>query len=234
MPVTSVSWKASLPIAGRATWPVMATMGTESICAVAMPVTRLVAPGPEVAMHTPTLPVTLGVAVGGHGRALLVAREDMPDLWVLGEGLVEWQDGATRDAEHHVDPLHQQALANYLSARQLHAPYLRGPDFDQKYKFPPLRDGNISRGTTLFPRSEVGTLCVGVDLRPALYNGGPTRPVLVARTSGAFFRRLWSYVRRGLPRLLPPYQTRLMEAAPPTPLRHSLWLVSRLYLAVVV
>ena len=39
------------------TWPVMATIGTESICAVAKPVTRLVAPGPEVAKHTPTLPV---------------------------------------------------------------------------------------------------------------------------------------------------------------------------------
>ncbi len=34
----------------------MATMGMESSMAVAMPVTRLVAPGPEVAMQTPTLP----------------------------------------------------------------------------------------------------------------------------------------------------------------------------------
>ena len=57
MPVTSVSWKASRPMAGRGTWPVMATMGMESICAEAMPVTRLVAPGPEVATHTPTLPL---------------------------------------------------------------------------------------------------------------------------------------------------------------------------------
>ena len=39
------------------TWPVMATTGAESICAVMMPVTRLVAPGPEVATQTPTLPV---------------------------------------------------------------------------------------------------------------------------------------------------------------------------------
>jgi len=35
----------------------MATMGIESANAVAMPVTRFVAPGPEVAMQTPTLPV---------------------------------------------------------------------------------------------------------------------------------------------------------------------------------
>ena len=38
------------------TWPVMQTMGTESSIAVAMPVTRLVAPGPLVAMQTPTRP----------------------------------------------------------------------------------------------------------------------------------------------------------------------------------
>ena len=44
---------------GAVTWPVMATMGTESMCASAMAVTRLVAPGPEVAMHTPTSPVTM-------------------------------------------------------------------------------------------------------------------------------------------------------------------------------
>jgi hypothetical protein len=36
---------------------VIATTGTESMCASASGVTRLVAPGPEVAMHTPTFPV---------------------------------------------------------------------------------------------------------------------------------------------------------------------------------
>ena len=44
-------------MSGTPTLPVMAIMGIESIYAVAMPVTRLVAPGPEVARHTPTLPV---------------------------------------------------------------------------------------------------------------------------------------------------------------------------------
>jgi hypothetical protein len=39
------------------TWPVIATMGIESIMALAMPVTRLVAPGPEVARQTPTWPL---------------------------------------------------------------------------------------------------------------------------------------------------------------------------------
>jgi hypothetical protein len=31
MPWMSASWKASVPIAGRATWPVIATTGTESM-----------------------------------------------------------------------------------------------------------------------------------------------------------------------------------------------------------
>ena len=56
MPTVSHSWKASVPMAVVGTWPVMATMGTESMCAVSMPVTRLVAPGPLVPMQTPTSP----------------------------------------------------------------------------------------------------------------------------------------------------------------------------------
>ena len=39
-----------------ATCPVIATMGIESANASASPVIRLVAPGPDVAIHTPTLP----------------------------------------------------------------------------------------------------------------------------------------------------------------------------------
>ena len=39
------------------TWPVMATIGIESIMASTSPVTRFVAPGPDVAQQTPTLPV---------------------------------------------------------------------------------------------------------------------------------------------------------------------------------
>ena len=57
MPRMSASWKASVPMDAELTWPVMATMGTESMCASASGVTRFVAPGPDVAMHTPTRPV---------------------------------------------------------------------------------------------------------------------------------------------------------------------------------
>jgi hypothetical protein len=59
MPRMSASWKPSVPIRWVATWPVIATIGTESMNASAIAVTRLVAPGPEVAMHTPTRPVTI-------------------------------------------------------------------------------------------------------------------------------------------------------------------------------
>ena len=56
-PKTSASWKASVPISGAATWPVNATIGTESAKASPKPVIKLVAPGPDVATQTPTLPV---------------------------------------------------------------------------------------------------------------------------------------------------------------------------------
>ena len=57
MPVMLASWKASPPTALVATCPVTATIGTESIIASVSAVTRLVPPGPLVAMQTPTRPV---------------------------------------------------------------------------------------------------------------------------------------------------------------------------------
>ncbi|MNV63052.1 hypothetical protein D3C71_1556290 [compost metagenome] len=59
IPVMSASWKASVPIRLEKTLPVITTNGVESIYAVAIPVTRFVAPGPEVAIHTPGLPLAL-------------------------------------------------------------------------------------------------------------------------------------------------------------------------------
>src|SRR5262249_30472299 len=63
MPWMSASWKASEPIAPLGTWPVIATIATESMYASAIGVTRLVAPGPDVAMQTPTLPVACAYPV---------------------------------------------------------------------------------------------------------------------------------------------------------------------------
>ena len=56
MPEMSASWKPSVPIRSVRTWPVRKTVGTLSITASAIAVTRFVAPGPLVASATPTLP----------------------------------------------------------------------------------------------------------------------------------------------------------------------------------
>ncbi len=56
MPVMSHSWNASVPIRCERTCPVMQTSGVESIHASAIGVTRFVAPGPDVAIATPTRP----------------------------------------------------------------------------------------------------------------------------------------------------------------------------------
>ena len=61
-PTTSVSWKPLLPVMLWATCPVIATTGEESAKAVAIPVTRSVAPGPDVAEQTPAFLETLPYA----------------------------------------------------------------------------------------------------------------------------------------------------------------------------
>ena len=57
MPEMSASWKPSVPIRSVRTCPVRNTVGTLSIIASAIGVTRLVAPGPLVASATPTRPL---------------------------------------------------------------------------------------------------------------------------------------------------------------------------------
>ena len=114
MPVVSVSWKASVPMEARATCPTTATTGTESIWAVAIPVTRFVAPGPDVAQHTPTRAGYAGVAVGGVGGALLVTSEDVLQLRVLGKRLVEGEDCSAGKTKDLYDALTYQAFAQQL------------------------------------------------------------------------------------------------------------------------
>ena len=111
MPLMSISWNASLPMSAAGTLPVIATIGTESSSAVPIPVTRFVAPGPDVPMHTPDPAGDAGVAVGGVGAALLVADEDVAQLRVVAEDVVERQDDAARVAEEDVDTLAQERLA---------------------------------------------------------------------------------------------------------------------------
>ena len=64
MPTVSHSWKASLPIRWVGTWPVMQTIGIESISASVRPVTALVAPGPEVTSTHADLAGRARIALG--------------------------------------------------------------------------------------------------------------------------------------------------------------------------
>src|SRR3954465_14745510 len=110
MPKTSVSWKASLPRTAVDTFPVIATIGTESIIAEVRPVTRFVAAGPEVARQTPTPrparapPPARGAggatAGGGGGPGLLVPDQDVTELRVVGEYVVQGEYDAARVAEY--------------------------------------------------------------------------------------------------------------------------------------
>ena len=69
-----------MPITAVPTWPVMAISGMLSSLASAMAVTRFVAPGPLVAMHTPGLPVLRAIALGGERPPLFVPRQDRAQL----------------------------------------------------------------------------------------------------------------------------------------------------------
>ena len=75
IPVASVSWKASVPIRSERTWPVMQTIGVESIQASAIAVTRFVAPGARGRDRDPDPARGARVALGHVARALLVAGE---------------------------------------------------------------------------------------------------------------------------------------------------------------
>ena len=59
IPVMSDSWNASVPMTLVATCAVNTTIGIESMNALAIPVTVLVAPGPLVTSATPQRPVAL-------------------------------------------------------------------------------------------------------------------------------------------------------------------------------
>ena len=117
MPVMSVSWNASEPISALPTWPVMQTIGDESIIAVAMPVTMLVAPGPGRRDGDADLAGRARVAVGHVRRALLVPDEDVADR-IVEHRVVGRQNRAARIAEHDVDALAHEAVPQNLRAGQ--------------------------------------------------------------------------------------------------------------------
>ena len=109
IPVTSASWKPSVPIRSVRTWPVTNTVGTESIIASAIAVTRFVAPGPGGRERDPDPARGLRVALGRVPRALLVARLDVGDVGVV-ERVVGGQVGAAGDPEDVLDALGLESL----------------------------------------------------------------------------------------------------------------------------
>ena len=112
----SISWNASLPI--RADGHVAGDRDhrdrVEHRGADAGHEVRRARPGgahahADLARHA-------GVAVGGVGAALLVADEDVAELRVVAEDVVEGQDHPARVAEHDVDALAEQRLADDVGA----------------------------------------------------------------------------------------------------------------------
>ena len=81
----STYWWDSLWTLPRAAWPVRATIGARSRNASATPVTRLVAPGPSVAMATAACPVR---------RPWTSAMKAAPCSWRV----VMWRIRSVRDS----------------------------------------------------------------------------------------------------------------------------------------
>ena len=119
MPVMSVSWNASEPSSAAGTWPVMQTIGIESIIAVAMPVTRLVAPGPGGGDRHADPAAGARVAVGHVRGALFVADQHVANR-VIEQRVVGRQDGAAGVAEDGVDALFDQARPDDVSSALFH------------------------------------------------------------------------------------------------------------------
>ena len=109
MPEMSASWKPSVPISSVRTWPVRNTVGTLSITASAIAVTRLVAPGPARGERHAHPTGRLRVALGRVAGALLVAALDVADAGVV-ERVVGGEVGAAGDPEYVLDALGLEAL----------------------------------------------------------------------------------------------------------------------------
>ena len=116
MPVASVSWNASVPIRFERTWPVMQTIGVESIHASAIggdEVRRARAGG----RHRDADPAGgARVALGHVPGALLVAGEHVAHGRPARDRVVGGQDRAAGDAEHDVDALRLERAQDRVGA----------------------------------------------------------------------------------------------------------------------
>ena len=116
MPVTSASWKASLPSIGVMVWPVSTIIGTESISAVSKPGHRVRGSRARSHQGNAHLAGRTGVAVGHVGRALLVTHEDQLDLRV-NQRVEDRHRRPTRQSEDDIHPLALETLDDLLATR---------------------------------------------------------------------------------------------------------------------
>ena len=108
----SHSWKASEPRAVRATWPVMATMGTESALAPIRAGYQVGSPGPGGGNTHTNLAGNPGVTVGGVGGGLLVAHQYVPQLGIAPKSIVERQNSPAGVPEKDVNSFPDQTFAD--------------------------------------------------------------------------------------------------------------------------
>jgi hypothetical protein len=121
-PEISTSWKASVPIEVENTWPVMASSGTESMWASAIAVTKLVAPGPEVAIATPKRP-TQRVAFGGVASTLFVPNQNVANLVSRHQFVIKRHDRATGQSEDVGDSQEAPGFEESLRSRSGREPW---------------------------------------------------------------------------------------------------------------
>ena len=131
IPVTSASWKPSVPIRSVRTWPVMKTVGTESMIASAIAVTRLVAPGPGGREGDSDPSGGLGIALGGVPSALLVPDLDVVEVGV-DESVVGGQVGSARDPEDVIDAFGLQRFHQCIGGAHGRAMVATGPWLPQQ------------------------------------------------------------------------------------------------------
>ncbi len=81
-------------------------------------VTRFVAPGPDVAIVTPTLPGRMCVSRRHVSTALFVARKDVADRAVV-QRVVGLQDGTAGNTENEVDTFTLECLDQDFRSREL-------------------------------------------------------------------------------------------------------------------
>ena len=119
MPTVSHSWKASRPIAGVGTWPVMITIGMRVHVGggdAGHGIGHARARGDQ---RDADVAGGAGVAVGGVHRGLLVAHQHVLDGVLLVERVVDVQHRAARVAPEVLDVLGLQALDEDFGAVRL-------------------------------------------------------------------------------------------------------------------